>query len=196
MTEGSAERVARFRALYDAAYPRVVAYALRRARTREDALDVVSETLLIAWRRLDEIPTGGQSLPWVFGVARRVLANHYRAAGRRERLATRAAQSPPEAVPQFDLVHEALHALRPDQQEILTLAAWDDLDNHEIAVVLGLTPAAVAVRLHRARRRLARELARLGLRPPAEGEVISEPPSRTLTGVHGTPPGPGGRRER
>ncbi len=196
MTEGPGDRVARFRVLYDAAYPRVAAYALRRARTREDALDVVSETMLTAWRRLDEIPEGPQRLPWVFGVARRVLANHYRAAGRQERLVTRAAQDPPGAAPQLDLVHEALHALQPDQREILTLAAWDDLDNREIAGVLGLTPAAVAVRLHRARRRLARELARLGLGAPGERAVISEPPSRTLPEVHGTPPGPGERKGR
>jgi len=76
------------------------------------------------------------------------------------------------------------------------LTAWDDLDNHEIAAVLGLTPAAVAVRLHRARRRLARELARVGLRAPEGREVISDPPSRTLPGVYGTPPGPGERKGR
>jgi RNA polymerase sigma factor (sigma-70 family) len=196
MTEGPGERVARFRALYDVAYPRVTAYALRRARTREDALDVVSETMLIAWRRLDEIPDGPARLPWVYGVARRVLANHYRAAGRHERLTARAARDPAGAAPELDLVHEALHALRPAHQEILTLSAWDDLDNSEIAEVLGLTPAAVAVRLHRARRRLGRELARRGLGASEEQTVSSERPSRTLEGVKGTPPGPGERNGR
>ncbi len=187
MTERSGERAARFRALYDAVYPRVTAYALRRARTREDALDVVSETMLIAWRRLDEIPDGPRRLPWVFGVARRVLANHYRTAGRQERLVARAARDPAETAPELDVVHEALHALRPADQEILTLSAWDDLGNDEIAEALGLTPAAVAVRLYRARRRLGRGLARRGLGAAGETTVSSERPSRTLEGVKGTP---------
>jgi len=57
MNEGHESPVERFRALYDTAYPRVMAYALRRARTREDALDVVAETMLTLWRRLEGIPT-------------------------------------------------------------------------------------------------------------------------------------------
>lgn len=178
MTEETGDRLARFRVLYDAAYPRVAAYALRRARSPEDALDVVAETMLIAWRRFDEIPEGPQRLPWVFGAARRVLANHYRAEGRKEGLMQRAAAERKEPAPDLDLVHEALDRLRPDQREILTLSAWDDLDNDEIAAALGLTPAAVAVRLHRARRRLGRELGRLGLAAP-EGSLQSEAGKRT-----------------
>jgi len=189
MTEGQGERVERFRAIYDAAYPRVMAYALRRGRTREDALDVVSETFIVAWRRLDDIPDDVRRIPWVYGVARRVLANHYRASTRRDRLVARLENDPGSATPGFDAVHEALDALRPDDREILTLSAWDDLDNDEIAVVLGITPAAVAVRLHRARTRLARELGRLGV--TGEKSVKSAKRSRTPEGVYGNTPGPG-----
>jgi len=191
MSEGHESRVERFRALYDDAYPRVMAYALRRARTREDALDVVAETMLVVWRRLDQIPTDRRRLPWVFGVARRVLANQYRAVARRDRLVARVAHQPDSAAPEFDAVHEALDALRPDHREILTLAAWDDLDNDEIAIVLGITPAAVAVRLHRARTRLARELGRLGVAAAVEKLPQSGGRSRTLEGMNGIPPGPG-----
>jgi len=188
MTEGPGDRQARFRVLYDAAYPRVTAYALRRARSREDALDVVAETMLIAWRRLDEVPEGPTLLPWMLGVARRVLANHYRAERRKAGLLQRATAERKGPAPGFDLVHEALDRLRPDQQEILTLSAWDDLDNDQIAAVLGLAPATVAVRLHRARRRLARELSRLGLAVP-ERSLQSEAGSRTPGGVKETLPG-------
>jgi RNA polymerase sigma factor (sigma-70 family) len=191
MTAEHGERVERFRALYDAAYPRVMAYCLRRARTREDAHDVVADVMLAAWRRLDELPDGPARLPWMLSAARRSLANHYRAADRRRRLVERAAAQPAAAPAEHDLVHEALTHLPSDQQEILTLSAWDDLDNHEIAVVLGITPALAAVRLHRARRRLARELGRLGFRGPAAESMQSESPLRTLEGVLGTPPGPG-----
>lgn len=188
MTEGPGDRSARFRLLYDAAYPRVAAYALRRARSPEDALDVVAETMLIAWRRLDEIPEGPPRLAWLFGVARRVLANHYRAERRKVGLLQRANAEPRGPAPEFHLVHEALDRLRPQQREILTLSAWDDLDNDEIAAVLGLTPATVAVRLHRARRRLARELSRLGMTTPGKS-VQSEAGSRTPGGVKETPSG-------
>lgn len=176
----------RFRALYDAAYPRVMAYALRRARTREDALDVVAETMLTAWRRLDDIPGDERRLPWVFGVARRVLANHYRSADRRERLAARLTPPPAGADPDFAVVHEALDALSPAHREILTLSAWDDLENHEIATVLGISPGAVALRLYRARRRLARELGRLGVGAGISPKSAER--SRTPYGVQRTPP--------
>lgn len=189
MTEGHGERVERFRELYDAAYPRVMAYALRRARNRDEAHDVVSETMLAAWRRFDEIPSDDRRIPWMYGVARRVLANHYRSTDRRERLTDRLQHSSPKGDPEYNIVHEALDSIRADDRELLTLSAWDDLDNDEIAVVLNITPAAVAVRLHRARKRLARELGRLGM--TGEKSVKSEQRTRTPEGLYGIPSGPG-----
>jgi len=188
--ESHGERVGRFRLLYDAAYPRILAYALRRARSREDAFDAVSETFAAVWRRLDDVPGDERQIAWVYGVARRVLANQYRGADRRRRLDERmAVTATPAADPDLGLVHEALDRLRPDDREILTLSAWDDLDNDEIAVVLGITAAAVAVRLHRARRRLAVELDRVGMKK--EKSVKSTTRSRTPQVVQGTQPGPG-----
>ncbi|HLA67426.1 MAG TPA: sigma-70 family RNA polymerase sigma factor [Acidimicrobiia bacterium] len=188
--ESHGERVERFRLLYDAAYPRILAYALRRARSREDAFDAVSETFAAVWRRLDDVPGDERQIAWVYGVARRVLANQYRGADRRRRLDERmAVTATPAADPDLGLVHEALDRLRPDDREILTLSAWDDLDNDEIAVVLGITAAAAAVRLHRARRRLAVELDRVGMKK--EKSVKSTTRSRTPQVVQGTQPGPG-----
>lgn len=189
------ERVDRFRELYEATYPRIVAYCLRRARSREDALDAVSETFAIVWRRLDHVPGDGRSVPWVYGVARRVLANQYRSLDRAERLAQRLKDERGSGVGHvdFDLVHEALANLSPRDRDILTLAAWDDLDNAEIAEALSMTEKTVAVRLHRARKRLGRELASLGMRQPAEKNrerVKSEGGGRTLNRVKGTGPGP------
>lgn len=189
MTESHGERVERFQTFYDAAYPRVMAYALRRARTREDALDAVGDTMLVAWRRLDEIPDDTRMIPWFYGVARRVLANQFRSADRRRRLTEKAEHQPDLRPPEFDAVHEALDRLRDDDRELLTLVAWEDLDNDEIATVLGITPAAVAVRLHRARSRLARQLSRVGI--TGEKSVKSDERSRTPQGVYGIQPGPG-----
>ena len=169
-----------------------MAFALRRARSREDALDAVSETFVVVWRRLEDLPVDGSQVAWVYGVARRVLANQYRSQDRasnlRERLeASQAGESSEQG--SFDLVHEALERLRRSDREILTMVAWDDLDNHEIATILGVSERTVAVRLHRARQRLGRELARVGVRRPDDSKrVRSVDRSRTPSEVKGTSP--------
>lgn len=192
---GHDERVERFRELYDATYPRIMAYALRRARTREDALDAVSETFMVAWRRFDDVPGDGRAVSWVYGVARRVLANQYRSRDRKALLENRLKDNRERGSgdESFDVVHDALNNLPERDREILTLSAWDDLDNDQIAHTLGVSGKSVAVRLHRARKRLARELATLGLTrmPRDSDEVKSEDGDRTPNGVNGTHPGPG-----
>ena len=80
-------RQARFEALYQEQVGAVAAYALRRA-SRETSEDVVAETFLVAWRRLEDVPFE-KPLPWLYGVARRTLANQRRAAVRRDALGTR-----------------------------------------------------------------------------------------------------------
>ena len=163
ISEARSDRTARFRVLYDEAYPRMMGYVMRRVASDQDAEDVVSEVFTIAWRRLEEIPIDAGRLPWMYGAARRTLANHYRGRDRRERLIGRLRHEPAPAGRSYDEVHEALDRLRPADREILTLHAWDDLDTADIALVLGIPVSTAAVRLHRARRRLARELERLGV---------------------------------
>lgn len=170
------DRVERFRALYDESYPRVMAYVMRRARTRDDVEDVVSEVFTTVWRRVDDLPD--PALPWVFGVARRTLSNHYRTLDRKDRLSERVRTEPTGEPGDFDAIHEALDRLRPDDREILTLNAWDDLESPEIGVVLGISASNAAVRLHRAKKRFARQLEKI---------VKSETPSRTPDRVKGHP---------
>ena len=62
----------RFRQIYEAHYGAVSAYARRRLPDGDLAQDAVSETFLVAWRRLADVPTGPDTLPWLYGVARRV----------------------------------------------------------------------------------------------------------------------------
>jgi RNA polymerase sigma-70 factor (ECF subfamily) len=183
--EGShSERVERFRGLYDDLYPRITAYALRRARTREDAFDVVSETFTTLWRRLDDVPEGDAGNAFAFGVARRSLANHYRSADRKAALVERIAAQPAGGDPEDGAVLEALGALGEADREVLTLSVWDGLTNDEVAMALGIKPGTVAVRLHRARTRLGRELAARGV--TGGHRVKSEEPIRTPDPSHGT----------
>ena len=155
-----------FDALYRAHRDLVLGYCLRRA-PRADALDAAAETFLVAWRRRDDVP--GNARVWLLAVARRVLANQRRGTGRRDRLRDRLVvlDAPrdhrgPERVAviseQRQEVRDALGRLADDDREILMLAAWDELPHAEIGGLLGITTAAVAKRLERARVRLAGEL--------------------------------------
>ena len=79
----SEAREDRFCALYEWTRPQILAYVLRRTASRDDAADVVAETFEIAWRRLDDVPSGQAGLLWLYVTARYVLANHGRRVRRR-----------------------------------------------------------------------------------------------------------------
>lgn len=141
----------------------MLAYALRRTDAAS-AHDVVAETFLAVWRRPGAVPD--PALPWLLGIARRVLANRRRGDARRAAVAQRIAdqvQPQPLAATRADTdrpLLSALAALSDNDREALLLVAWDGLTSAEAAEVLGCSRATFDVRAHRARRRLARELAR------------------------------------
>lgn len=157
----------RFSEIYRSYQGHVYAYFKRRTGL-ESAQDGTAETFLVAWRRLDRVPDGERALPWLYSVARRVLANQYRSDGRRERLSDRVrsvAHDPPPN-PETIVVRrreeqevlDAVSRLRTDDQELLRLAVWEELPHRLIAEALHCSPHAVDQRIHRAARRLAREL--------------------------------------
>jgi RNA polymerase sigma factor (sigma-70 family) len=162
---GAAGPSERFRSLYQANYHLILGYALRRADAT-DAADVVAETFTTAWRRLREVPEGEEARLWLYGVARRVLANQRRAARRRLRLAgrlrdeSRIARSSAAEPSVEGGVRAAFSRLRQEDRELLSLTAWEGLDPGELARVLGCSRNAARIRLHRARRRFALELER------------------------------------
>ncbi len=158
----SVSPLARFEALFREHQRAVLAYAMRRTATLHDAEDAAAETFTVAWRKLASIPET-DPLPWLYAVARRVLANQRRGIGRRERLAAllqvRDVPTPVHLGDDRDgPAFEALATLSAADQEVLRLVAWEGLTNQQIAVVLGITANAVAIRLHRARTRFAAAL--------------------------------------
>ncbi|MEV0585004.1 RNA polymerase sigma factor [Nonomuraea sp. NPDC050310] len=168
MTE---ERPARFEAVYRQTYGQITAYAVRRCAVPQDAADVVAETFAIAWRKVDSLPDGEQALLWLYGVARKVLANHHRTDNRRRARTveldaelTDLYAAAPESGIEVEAVARVFATLPDDDREVLALVAWEGLDREEVAAVLGLTRNAVRVRLHRARKRFARALAEAGVR--------------------------------
>ncbi len=160
--DGEAE--ARFNRLYAEHGRDVLAYALRRSPGPEDAADVVAETFLVAWRRVGEVPPGTEARLWLYGTARRVLANQQRGERRRARLSerlrvdlSRAISIEPSPRSEATLMR-ALGRLDRSDREVLLLAGWEELEPAQIASVLGISGVSARSRLHRARRRLRREL--------------------------------------
>jgi RNA polymerase sigma-70 factor (ECF subfamily) len=172
------EEESRLVELYQSYGKLIHAYCARRT-TSSQAADAVSDVFVVAWRRIADVPEGDAALPWLYGVAYRVLSHQWRAGRRSQRLLTRiggmAAIQPPD--PDLIIVRReedrllfaAASRLRPVDQEILRLTLWEGLPHAEVASVLGIDPDAVKQRAYRARRRLATEYQRLtkNRQPPA-----------------------------
>ena len=151
------DRSTRFEALV-AAVGEPVRRFLHRRTDADTAEDVLAETLLVCWRRLDEVPD--EALPWAYVVARHCLANAERSQRRQTRLVgrIRAVDPPVVSTPGpdagDDTLDRALASLAPDDAEVLRLWAWEDLGAGAVGTVLGISPNAASIRLHRAKQRL------------------------------------------
>lgn len=138
----------------------VLAFCTRRAGA-VDAGDLANQVFTVAWRRRADVPED-RELPWLYGVARRVVGHHWRSRGRARRLAERAVIAEPRPPTTSDeerfierqIVRDALSRLRPADREVLMLEAWEGLTHAEIADVLGASVAAVDKRASRAKARL------------------------------------------
>jgi len=157
----------RFTRLYDRHFHEIFAYCARRVPA-QTAHDVVSDVFVVVWRRIDEVPPDAER-GWLFGVARGVLANTWRSESRRGNLAAKLRTLRSTTAEEIDLDHmtstdgapvrRALGRLRAADQEILRLAAWEELTGPEMAIALDVSLSAVQQRLSRAKKRLAKALA-------------------------------------
>ncbi len=157
----------RFTWLYDQHFHEIFTYCARRVPA-QTAHDVVSDVFVVVWRRIDDVPPDAERA-WLFGVARGVLANNWRSESRRGNLAARLRTLRPSAAVEVDLdlvsstdgvlVRRALGRLRAGDQEVLRLAAWEELTGPEMAIALDVSLSAAQQRFSRAKRRLAKALA-------------------------------------
>ena len=143
---------AHFTELYRAHYHRLLRFVTRRTGDRAEAEDLTAEVFRIAWAKArDGTPI---TAPWLFVAAQNTLRNHHRSAVRRDEvnrlLATEMAVRGDTHSPALD-VRDAVSRLSGTHRDILVLRYWDGLDGREIAGLLGISTAAVWVRLHRAR---------------------------------------------
>lgn len=149
----------RFREVYECHAAAVRAYVRRRIAL-DLVDDVVAETFLVCWRKLDRVPE--EPLPWLYAVARKALANQYRTSARQ---AADPAARPSEPFPEVEgdpVLARAFGLLSEGDREVLRLVAWEELSLPAAARALGCSQVACRVRLHRAKRRLAAHLDRLG----------------------------------
>ena len=177
------EACAAFERLFRDTRTDLLAYIVRRSPSAEEAADVLAETYLVAWQKLDVIPTGEQARLWLFGVARNLLlkggSGRHSSHALVERLASELRGAHLSHAPVEDERSSALRAalatLPERQREVVLLTAWEGLTPKEIAAVTGAPVNLVRVRLHRARTRLKRDLA-TSLRPlaPRAGYAAAE----------------------
>lgn len=152
-----------FTVLYEQHHDSVERYVRRRV---VDSIvpDVVADVFLVVWRRLGDVPSTAE-LPWIYGIARRVLANEFRSQHRAGALAERVATHLVErsddhadhVLGRLEIAR-AFDRLAPADQETLRLVAWEALEPRAAAIAAGCSVPTFLMRLHRARRRLRRTL--------------------------------------
>lgn len=143
----------RFEEIYEAHRADVEAY-VRRRMPADVVEDVVADVFLVCLRRIDDVPP--QPLPWLYGTARRTIANERRRSTRRAPGDAAVARDP-EPAGDSELA-AAFAQLGENDREILRLVAWEGLSIGEAAAVLGCSRVATRVSLHRAKTRLASRL--------------------------------------
>ena len=161
----------RFRVLYERHHPAILAYFVRRIGS-QDAADAADDVFAVAWRRIDRVPEEDETLRWLYGVAHNVLANRRRGERRGNRLLARlGSQRQPELLgpePQVlrnlegEHMVRVLSSLRPNDQELVLLAYWEELSHTEIGQLLGCSKAAVDARIHRVLERMRKAMRRTG----------------------------------
>ena len=159
----------------------ITLYAVRRCNDPEDVGDLVAETFLVALQAAGRyVPETDTALPWLFGIARRILAKQRRRQAGTRRLLIKnsnshllftsaeddAVASAIDAARQGPALEAGLARLSAGEREVIELVAYDGLTPTEVAEALQLSPNAARLRLSRARRRL-----RLMLDPNLEPEA-------------------------
>ncbi len=145
--------------------PAIDRYAIRRVG-RQRSGEVVSEVFAAVLASPSALPPEAEALPWLYAFARHKVLELQASLGRQSRLSTRLQtneqhQQVPDtasSVSSQAWVVAVLDQLPTDDAELLRLVVWEDLDTPAAAKVLGISPGAARVRLHRIRRRLQQHL--------------------------------------
>jgi RNA polymerase sigma factor (sigma-70 family) len=163
------EHERQFRLLYERNYAPISAYVRRRVRRADGSdADIVAEVFVVAWRRFLEVPEQTNELPWLYGVARNLVANHFRSVQRSSALTDRlmveerASVDSSAGSSELELrVRRAVDQLSDLDREIFRLIHWEELTHEEVGLSVGITAKAVERRVARARKKVRDYLASL-----------------------------------
>jgi RNA polymerase sigma-70 factor (ECF subfamily) len=158
-----------YRLLYERNYAPITAYVRRRVRRADGCdADIVAEVFVVAWRRFLEVPEQTKELPWLYGVARNLVANHFRSVQRSSALTDRLMVEERVSVDsssgssELELrVRRAVDQLSDLDREIFRLIHWEGLSHEEVSLSVGITAKAVERRVARARKKVRDYLASL-----------------------------------
>jgi len=134
----------------------LLAYLQRRVGI-DDAADLLGETMVVAWRRIADLPSDDErARMWLFGIARGTLLNHARGERRRWALADRIGgdRAPDAVAPPSDHgaeVRDAIDRLDPDLGELIRLVHWERLSLVDAAELLGIPASTARGRYQRAK---------------------------------------------
>ncbi|MEE9178198.1 MAG: sigma-70 family RNA polymerase sigma factor [Acidimicrobiia bacterium] len=169
----------RFTSLFEEHHRAVLAYFLRRL-DREAANEATADVYVVVWRRMADVPAGDETLPWLYGVCRRVLSNRLRSNRRADRLVDKLTRirslqtEAPDTViiqrAEDQAIISALATLRPQDQELLRLAYWEEVPHAANGELVGCSRKTADVRIHRAVRRLRQAFTQAGHKPD-KGQV-------------------------
>jgi RNA polymerase sigma-70 factor (ECF subfamily) len=185
MTGATKDRIARLTSALRANASDLLAYFERRTDPRADAADLLSETMIVAWKRIDRLPSDHtEARKWLFGIASRVLLSAHRTSRRRhaavERLRDEVSRehlvtaSEVESLEQAEQVRTAIARLPRPLQELVRLVHWDGFSLVDAAAVIGISASTARSRYARARELLRTELETSGI----HGVAIASAPQR------------------
>lgn len=150
----------RFLALYEPIHDRFERFCRARVYGEMEYTDLMNETLLVAFEKLDSLKSDASFLSFLFSISVRLLANNNRKM-RPERMNSPtieervAASDSTEHSMEVELLHRALAELNEDQREALILFEISGFSIREIAEIQDASESAVKQRLKRGRERLA-----------------------------------------
>jgi RNA polymerase sigma-70 factor (ECF subfamily) len=137
----------------------LLAYLQRRVGA-DEAPDLLGETMVVAWRRVDELPNDPeQARMWLFGIARATLLNHARGERRRWALADRirndqATRTVAPAADHGAEIRDAIARLDVDHRELIQLVHWERMTIAQAAELLGISDSTARTRYARAKEQL------------------------------------------
>lgn len=184
---------ARFRVAYEAHGRAILAYAARRCGSLDAAGDILADTMLVAWRRIDDLPSEPDTRLWLYGIARHVLANHHRSQTRRARLGDRLRQQLTNSANDISVadpsistsVRNALARLSAVEREVMLLTAAEGLTPNQISTVLDVNASTVRTHLQRARHKLRNDFVAAGIIDVDEVVGRQHPTGHERDGAHG-----------